>query len=105
MKAIITAASVLVLGMASFAANASISPNLIGEAASTASAGRTIAIDSETKWANVDQGETVKFIANGREFAVTFDGVAADVDLQQLAPAGTLDHKVEVYVSSNNIGG
>jgi Heavy-metal resistance protein CzcE len=104
MKQIIIAASMLVLGATSIAASASFSPNLIGEPAKATPFGRTIVINSDTKWANVMQGETIKFVANGHEFSVTFNGVAAPVDLQQLAPAGALDHKVQVYVASNVAG-
>jgi hypothetical protein len=104
MKAIITAASVIILGAASLAANAATNSGLIGESAPAATAGRTIVLDANTKWANVDHGETVRFVVNGQEFAVTFDGVAEDVDLRQLAPAGALDHKVEVYVADSFAG-
>jgi hypothetical protein len=104
MKAVIIAASVIVLGAASIAANAATNSGLIGESAPTISAGRTIVLDSSTKWANVDHGETVKFVINGQEFAVTFDGVAEPVDLRQFAPAGVLDHQVEIYVADSFAG-
>jgi hypothetical protein len=65
------------------------------------SAERTIVIDPGTRWVNVTQGEKVKFLANGREFVIDFDGVDQSVDLRKLAPAGMLDHQVETYVRTS----
>jgi hypothetical protein len=105
MKLIHTAVTVLVLGATTTltTANAATSPNFIGEPAATASADRTIVIGPGTNWVNVTQGETVKFVANGREFAINFDGAAdpVAVDLRKLAPEGALDHKVEAEVDEN----
>jgi hypothetical protein len=103
MKPIRTAVAVaaIALGAAtSFAANAATSARLAGEPASTDSADRTVYIDPNTRVVNVTHGETVKFVSGGNEFAVFFNGVDNDnVNLQRLAPAGTLDHRVTTYIT------
>ena len=65
---------------------------------SAAAADRTVSIDASTRWINVNQGEVVKFVAGGKEFAWTFDGVPSSFQLNQVAPEGALDHDVNVTV-------
>jgi len=102
MKLIHTAVTALVLGASTtITAVAATSPNFVADSASLASADRTVTIDSGTRYVNVTQGETVKFVANGREFAVAFDGVAEPIDLRKLAPAGTLDHEIDAEVAES----
>jgi hypothetical protein len=96
-------ASIAAFGTASLGAYAG-SPELVGESvpvASASSVNRTIVVDSRTKWVNVTQGETVKFVINGREIVFAFDGQPGTFDLRQIVPAETLDHSVMVYVESN----
>jgi hypothetical protein len=102
MKLIHTAVSAIVLGASTIVvANAATFPGLIGEPVSAAEADRTIVIDSGTRWVDVTQGEVVKFVANGREFTIDFNGVAENVDLRNLAPQGALDHEVDADVAQN----
>jgi hypothetical protein len=105
MKLIVPVLSALILSAASAAASAAVSTNLIGESVVADAAQRTVAIDASTRWVNVTQGETVKFVANGNEFTFDFDGVSGYVDLAQIAPAGALDHKVAVYVARQPVSG
>lgn len=75
--------------------------DLMGTPAPAAAADYTINIASNTKYVNVKLGDTVRFVAGNKEFAWSFnagDNVWA-VDLDQIAPAGMLDHGVTVYVS------
>ena len=74
--------------------------SLYGDTAATAQANRVIEIAPNTTSVNVKWGDTVEFKANGKSFAYTFDGSRVDpsVNLQRLAPAGTVDHPVMVYV-------
>lgn len=72
--------------------------SLMGDPAQPSPAERTISLDGDPGWITVNKGETVKFTSHGREFAWDFDGIRSVVDLQQVAPAGTLDHPVKVYV-------
>jgi hypothetical protein len=101
MKLFPVVVTTLVLGATSVAANATSAAKFVGDLAPTASANRTIYLGSATPWVNVTQGETVKFVANGKEFTVAFDGVAESVNLQRFAPAGVLDHRVNAYVAAN----
>ncbi len=66
-------------------------------------AARTIVIHSDTKWVNVENGETVQFSVGGQSFTwnvSTFPG-ATSFDLSKIAPAGIKLNNVRVYVASN----
>ena len=85
-----------------------VTPNIpMGVVVPLSAATRTIPIDAKTKFVNVTAHETVKFLAKGSAFAITFNGGPATTfafapsvfDLNQLAPAGVLDHKVTVYIA------
>jgi hypothetical protein len=79
----------------------------MGEVVPLSGATRTIPIDAKTRHVNVTAHETVKFEVNGSAFAIVFSGspattsafVPSAFDLNQLAPAGVLDHKVTAYVA------
>jgi hypothetical protein len=49
----------------------------------------------------VERGEVVKFVANGQEFAWAFNGMSSSFDLNRIAPSGTLDRNLKVYVWPN----
>jgi len=76
-------------------------PNLDGSSAAPSSALRTVVITPETRHVNVDGGEIVRFVANGKEFTWDFKiaPTVASIALDQVAPAGMLDHKVRAYVA------
>ena len=85
-----------------------LTPNIpIGVVVPVSAATRTISIDAKTKYVNVTAHEAVRFLANGSAFAIAFNGSSATTfafapsvfDLNQLAPAGVLNHKVTVYVA------
>jgi hypothetical protein len=66
---------------------------------------RTIAIDDKTKWINVTEGETVRFLVGGKSFAWIFDSYDQGKDLKQIAPKGMLgDRPVKVYVAADPRG-
>jgi len=109
MKLVITGLFAATLSAVSLSAAAAVRTDLLGEPAQPASAvrtvvtaayGRTIDIAGGTKWVNVNHGEVVRFVANGREFTWYFDGVSQPrpFDLSEIAPAGFVDHGVKVYV-------
>jgi len=56
---------------------------------------------SATTYVNVTSGDVVKFVVGNQTFAWDFDngGTPTAFDLQRIAPAGTLDHKVMIYVA------
>jgi heavy-metal resistance protein CzcE len=109
MKLVITSLFAATLSAASLSAAAATRADLLGEPAQAPSAqravvsaayGRTIAITGDTKWVNVNHGEVVRFVADGREFTWYFDGVSQPrpFDLSEIAPEGFVDHGVKVYV-------
>lgn len=85
--------------LASIGAHAATNPALLASTDSLGEAGRTVVIQPGTRYVNVTQDEVVKFVDNGQEFAVRFDGVRSSFDLRAVAPAGALDHKVVAYVA------
>ena len=91
-----------VFAASSFSSIAAQLPNkLLGEAVPPSTAKRTIVIKPNTKYVRVESGETVKFVVGGREFGWHFDGPEGPFDLRQIAPAGTLDHKIRGYIDPN----
>jgi hypothetical protein len=101
MKYLLRYSAVLAFAAAATGAHAiDLDIKLLGDPVPVAAAGRTIVIMPETRWANVEEGEAVKFVVNGREFAFYFNGQVGDFDLQKIAPAGALDHPVRVYMSA-----
>lgn len=99
-KLLVSIVAALMLGLVSVSASASTrSSNPLGEVVPLSAATRTIRIDAKTKYVNVNEHESVKFEANGSAFAIHFVGVLYGFDLNRLAPAGALDHKITVYVA------
>jgi len=79
-----------------------IQPASVGSAAAAASAGSIVTITPHTKYVNVADGSTVRFVVDGQSFTWNFHTSEATVkpfDLALLAPAGVLKQKVVVYVS------
>jgi hypothetical protein len=96
----------LALGLASASAMAITNPSLLGEtAAPDAAADRTIVLDSNTHYVNVARGDVVKFVSNGQEFLVQFDGTERTAMLSELAPSGALAKDVRVYVATSQYYG
>jgi hypothetical protein len=102
MKLIPTIAAALVLGATTIVnANAASTPLWIGQLVQTDDADRTVVIEQGTRYVNVTQGEKVKFVANGKEYVIDFNGVDRNTDLRNLLPAGTLDHEIITYVGQS----
>ena len=74
-----------------------------GSAVASSNAERHIVIDAKTPWVNVNNGDTVEFQSNGASFTWHFDTLHDETtfDLSKIAPAGSVDHKVTVYVAPN----
>jgi hypothetical protein len=72
-------------------------------AAQTATTGRVISIAPGTTFVNVTRGEVVTFVVGEKRFAWNFNepSTISEIDLQQVAPSGVLDHSVKVYVRRN----
>ena len=106
MKLFAPAFAALTLSAASLSANALTPGDLYGEPAAGDYANRTIVVTPQTKSINVTRGEVVNIKVGSREFAWDFDGVAKPFELSKIAPEGTLDHSVRVYVGTSiNDGG
>lgn len=75
--------------------------DLLGSAAQASAAERTVAIDDQTRWITVEHDEVVRFLSNGQEFAWAFNGMASSFKLSKVAPVGTLDRELTVYVWPN----
>ena len=99
MKMNLVASVAVTFTLVSLSAYAFRSGSLTGESVPLSAATRTIQIDAKTKYVNVTEHEAVRFQANGNAFAIRFFGEYPVFDLNQLAPAGALDHKVRVYVA------
>jgi len=60
---------------------------------------RTVVIDDTTKWINVTEGETIRFLVGQKSFAWLFDRYDQGSDLNQMAPKGMLGNRsIKVYV-------
>lgn len=75
-----------------------------GSAIPASQAERTITIDAKTPWANVREGESIRFVAGPSEFGWKFDGTRSAIELMRIAPAGMLAHPLTVYVAPSAQG-
>lgn len=73
---------------------------LLGDPAALAAASRTVIIGLDTEYVNMTHGDVVKFVVGDKTFAWNFNGPArvSVIDLDKIAPPGTLDHPVKVYI-------
>src|SRR5712671_4351253 len=102
MRLLVSAIAALTLSAASLAVNASMTQaDVFGNPAQGSAAQRTIVIDAKTRWVTVERGDVVRFVANGQEFAWAFNGMASSFDLNRVAPTGTLNRDLKVYVWPN----
>jgi hypothetical protein len=64
---------------------------------------RQITINADTKWVNVDNGDSVTFNVQGKSFTWQANTLHQEeaLDLAKIAPAGVDAGKVTVYVASN----
>lgn len=74
-----------------------------GMQAPATAAARTIVINGDTKWINVENGETVQFSIGGQSFTWNFSTFPGETsfDLTRIVPAGVKIGNVRVYVAAN----
>jgi hypothetical protein len=73
-----------------------------GNAVQEPNAGRTIELRADTSYINVEAGETVRFVSQGKTFAWHFDTLGTPVfKLGEIAPRDANVGNVTVYVDSN----
>src|SRR5258708_3430697 len=102
MRLLVSAVAALTLSASRLAATASVTQaDMFGNPAQTSAAQRTVVIDAKTRWVTVERGDVMKFVANGQEFAWAFNGLASSFDLNRVAPTGTLNRDLKVYVWPN----
>jgi Heavy-metal resistance protein CzcE len=87
--------------VASGCASTAVSPAFYGQPAAASAAQRTIVINPDTQHVNVEGGQVVRFIVGDKAFAWHFLTAAGirSFRLNDVVPAGTLDHVVTAYVS------
>ena len=68
----------------------------IGEPGIPAMADRTLHVAADTRYLNVESGQTVNLDLNGQRLTWKFNGLASVVNLQDLAPGAP---GVKIYVS------
>jgi hypothetical protein len=75
--------------------------DLYGQPAPPSAAQHTIVIHPHTRYVNVEGGQVVKFVAGDKEFTWDFyvAKTVSNFELNDVAPAGMLNHMVHVYVS------
>ena len=97
--AVIAAAIVATAGGAQAAANT----NEIGMAPAHPNADRHVVIKADTKWVNIDDGDTVEFNVDGKSFTWHFDTLRGEsaFELSKIAPQDVDVGKVVVYVAAN----
>lgn len=101
MKTILCLAALLFCGAAATSRAAEPDVKLLGDPVPPAATEHTVVIGPNTTYVNVTGGDVVKFVIGDKVFAWDFDtsGQMMAFDLERIAPAGTLDHKVMVYVA------
>jgi hypothetical protein len=74
-----------------------------GMASNAASADRHVVVKADTKWVNIDDGDTVQFDVDGKSFTWHFDTLRGEsaFELSKIAPEGVDAGKVIVYVAAN----
>lgn len=73
-----------------------------GSAATASFAGRTIVIDSHTRYINVMHGETVTIRNGASSITWYFDGIGSAFSLSKIMPAAGPD--IQVYVAPELVG-
>lgn len=97
MKNVRSAALSVVALLAAVAAHAAL-PSQLPAVVDPAQADREVALTATTRYVNVNEGETVRFVGAGKPFAVRFAGNLSSLDLAAVAPAGALAAPVKAYV-------
>lgn len=77
----------------------------LGSTAQAAAATHTVAITTATQSVNVDQGDVITFMVDGKTFTWQFDTLnpSGNFSLASIAPQGMETHGVRVYVAPNPI--
>jgi hypothetical protein len=98
-----TLAAGLALSLAGAAHAAPAASNAFGTPAAANAAERTVVLGDQTRYINVNDGETVRFVHGDRSFTWNFDTVRRDgvAALGQIAPMDFGDAGAKVYIAQN----
>ena len=64
---------------------------------------QVVKVDSNTRWVNVLQTESVRFVVGSTTFAWRFPIDKAAVNLKDIAPSGAIDRDLYVYLAPDNL--
>jgi hypothetical protein len=100
---VVIAASLVTSLSVAAAAQAAPASNVYGEAVPASTPDRSVTLTAQTKSVNVDDGQTVRFDANGKSFVWHFDTLSdtPNFDLSAIAPKDIDVKGVRVYVNAN----
>jgi heavy-metal resistance protein CzcE len=96
---LIPAVASIALSVASLSAFALSDAERYGEAASSATAMRTIVVGPNTRWVNVTRREIVKLVVNGQELVWHFNGMLSSFKLGAIYSRDAVAQKVTVYIA------
>jgi hypothetical protein len=68
-------------------------------------ADRVIRVTPSTRWVNVNENETVRFVVGDQSFAWQFNGSRGVFHLADIAPAGLVPPSINVYVGADPLDG
>ncbi len=79
--------------------------DLLGQQVDDTAATQIVVIHPHTKWANIESGQIVRFIIDGKTGTRTFTWAfnnsqsITSFDLNRVTPPGLLEHRVTVYLT------
>ena len=75
--------------------------SLLGQQADDTAATQIVIIHPDTKWANIESGQIVRFVIGNKTFtwALNNSQEVASFDLNRVTPPGLLDHRVTIYLT------
>ena len=76
--------------------------NPIGMPAESVAATRQVTIDAKTKYVNADQGDTIRFVSEGKSFTWNFDTLSVGpIWMKDIAPPDFGGPNVGIYLDTN----
>lgn len=75
--------------------------SLLGQQVDDTAATQSVRIGPDTRWANIESGQIVRFIIGSRTFTWAFNNSQeiTSFDLNRVTPPGLLDHRVTIYLT------
>jgi hypothetical protein len=75
--------------------------SLLGQQVDDTAATQSIRIGPDTRWANIESGQIVRFVIGSRTFTWAFNNSqeVTSFDLNRVTPPGLLDHRVTIYLT------